>query len=160
MNKIDHEYITELIDKVRAGDSDAFAEIYAATYQKQFEMAFKQLGDYQLAQEVLQEVYIYAIKHLDSLLAPRLLTQWLNKINCEICFRYRAQDNEYINIEGSSFRFRQIAELPFSEAQAIMLRYCSDLGISETSRIMDCDRAAVKRYTLNGINRLNRIMQK
>ncbi|MBQ0005013.1 MAG: hypothetical protein KBS68_04030 [Clostridiales bacterium] len=159
MNNNDNEYMVELTDRIRSRDSNAVAEFFAITYQKQFEIAYKQLGDYQLAKEVLQEIYIYAIRNMDSLTDPKLLSQWLNQINCRLCFKYRLQDRDYMTIEGSQFRFGQIAELPLSEAQAIMLRYCSNFHIGETAKIMECSKADVKRYTANGLNRLKKIMQ-
>ena len=34
MAALDYNYIAELVVKAQHGDSDAFAELYAATYQK------------------------------------------------------------------------------------------------------------------------------
>lgn len=36
MAELNYDYIAKLVRKTQAGDSDAFAELYAATYKKQY----------------------------------------------------------------------------------------------------------------------------
>ena len=36
MADLDYQYLAKIVIRAQAGDSDAFAELYAATYQKQY----------------------------------------------------------------------------------------------------------------------------
>lgn len=102
MPSLDYNYMAELVVNAQSGDSDAFAELYAATYQKQYQFAYSYLKDEYLAQDALQETYIVALKEISKLKDPMLLVAWLNQINFRICFklnkkqkRYDAEMNEY-----------------------------------------------------------------
>ena len=92
MSALDYNYIAELVVSAQGGDSDAFAELYAATYQKQYHFAYSYLKDEYLAQDALQETYIIALKELSKLQDPMLLVAWLNQINFRVCYQlYRKQ---------------------------------------------------------------------
>lgn len=39
--ELDYDYIAKLVRKTQAGDSDAFAELYTATYQSQYRFAYQ-----------------------------------------------------------------------------------------------------------------------
>ena len=64
--ELDYDYIAKLVRKTQAGDSDAFAELYTATYQSQYRFAYQYVKDSYLAQDILQEVYILVLKNLDT----------------------------------------------------------------------------------------------
>lgn len=51
MSSLDYNYIAELVTRAQAGDSDGFAELYAATYQRQYHFALRYLKDEYLAQD-------------------------------------------------------------------------------------------------------------
>ena len=40
MAKLDYKYITRLVTQAQSGNSDAFAELYAATYQETYAFAY------------------------------------------------------------------------------------------------------------------------
>ena len=60
--ELDYDYIAKLVRKTQEGDSDAFAELYTATYQSQYRFAYQYVKDPYLAQDILQEVYILVLK--------------------------------------------------------------------------------------------------
>lgn len=45
MAELDYDYIAKLVRKTQAGDSDAFAELYAATYKKQYYFTYQYVKD-------------------------------------------------------------------------------------------------------------------
>ena len=79
MAELDYEYISGLVKKAQKGNSDAFAEIYAATYQKQYKFTYQYVKDAYLAQDILQEVYILVLKNITKIKNPRLFISWLNQ---------------------------------------------------------------------------------
>lgn len=95
MPALDYSYMAELVVNAQSGDSDAFAELYAATYQKQYQFAYSYLKDEYLAQDALQETYIIALKELSKLKDPMLLVAWLNQINFRVCFQLHKKQKRY-----------------------------------------------------------------
>lgn len=39
--ELDYDYLAKLVERTQMGDSDAFAELYTATYQKQYRFAYQ-----------------------------------------------------------------------------------------------------------------------
>lgn len=95
MESIDYKHITDLVLRAQAGSSDAFAELYAATYQKQYLYAYHYLKDEYLAQDALQETYILALKNLAKLKDPTLVISWLNQINFRVCYALNKKQARY-----------------------------------------------------------------
>ena len=86
MAELDYDYIAKLVKKTQVGDSNAFAELYAATYKKQYYFTYQYVKDAYLAQDILQEVFILVLKNIKSLKNPRLFISWLNQINFRVCY--------------------------------------------------------------------------
>lgn len=42
--ELDYDYIAKLVRKTQEGDSDAFAELYTATYQSQYRFAYQSIN--------------------------------------------------------------------------------------------------------------------
>ena len=109
--ELDYDYIAKLVRKTQEGDSDAFAELYTATYQSQYRFAYQYVKDPYLAQDILQEVYILVLKNLDTLKNPRLFVSWLHQITFRICFdtwqkrKRQEQELDYIS-SGQTSLFR------------------------------------------------------
>ena len=180
MAELDYEYIGGLVEQAKDGDSDAFAELYAATYQKQYMFSYCYLKDEFLAQDALQETYILALKNLASLNDPKLFVSWLNQINFRVCFnmsskqkRWNDETAEYsaesfiswpsadpspeeqvIFIDNRDYLLNMVMALPYSESQVIFLHYYKHMRIDDIAYLMDISKSTVKRYLLSGKKRL------
>lgn len=177
MSKLDFSYLSELVEQAQDGDSNAFAEIYAATYQNQYRFSNSYLRDVYLAQDAVQETYILALRNLNKVRDPSLFLAWLNQINFRVCYQMQkrlarvtpvsdeqlefqpdapAADPEYevIRIDSSEYIIKQVMNLPFTESQAILLRYYRNLKIDEIAELMDVSRSTVKRAIASGCKRL------
>ena len=184
MAQLDYQYIGSLVDKVQEGDSNAFAELYAATYQKQYYIAYKYLNDEYLAQDALQEIYISALKNIGSIKDTKLFVSWLNQINFRTCFKLNEKQKRYnqemaaysegyqqyvdteadpesqvVNIDERKYIVKQIMALPFTESQSIMLKYYNNLKIEEIAEILGVSKSTVKRNIANGQKRLQKILK-
>ena len=93
MAELDYEYLDRLLKKAKEDDSDALAELYAATYRKQYRYACQYIEDPFLAQDILQDVYICAFENIESLDDSRCLVSWLEEINGRICHEASLQDH-------------------------------------------------------------------
>lgn len=178
MSDLDYQYLASLAAYAREGNSDAFAELYAATYQNQYRFACSYLKDELLAQDAVLDTYLLALKNIAALKDTNLFIPWLNQIMFRVCFRLQKKKQpeenniieyeelekrppddldpeEYIiRIDGHDFIIRQVMNLPFTESQVIILRYYNHLEIGEISRLMDMSRSAVRKYLSSGCKKL------
>lgn len=180
MASLDYKYLKKLVLKAQIGDSDAFAEIYAATYKQQYLFSYGYLHDEHLAQDALQETFTLALKNIATLRDPSLLVAWLNQINFRVCYgmkkkQYRYDNelsdyedivaNEYrdesknpetvtIRIDSKEYIMKQILTLPFTESQVIILKYYNNFKNNDIAKLMDISRSSVKRYLRSGKLRL------
>ena len=177
MTTLDYDYLAKLVVKSRTGDSDAFAELYTATYSKQYRYAYQYVKDPNLAQDIIQEVYILVLRNLDALKDPRLFVSWLNQITFRVCYNFKnrlaMRNEEEISLEmqknTDSFFGRELSpeekvslkyertelmkcvlDLQPKEAQAIIMRYYNNMTIEDIADAMDCSRSTVKRRLAAG----------
>lgn len=172
--ELDYDYLAKLVRKTQAGDSDAFAELYTATYQSQYRFAYQYVKDSYLAQDILQEVYILVLRNIHTLKNPRLFVSWLHQINFRICFdtsqKKHRHEEELLNatvnqqfaenvIFGSSTDPEKrilkkdtqeqiknaILSLPAHFAQPIIMRYYNNMSLDDIADAMDCSKSTVKR---------------
>ena len=179
MADMDYKYIGELVSRAVSGDSDAFAELYAATYQRQYLYACCYMKDEFLAQDALQETYITALKNLGSLRDPKLFISWLNQINFRVCYamaarqaRYNAEMESFadtadtrpdtgqtpeeraVQVDTDEYLMQQVMALPCTESQVILMHYFNNLKIEDIAYIMEISKSTVKRYLASGKARL------
>lgn len=167
MSVLDIQYVADLVTDARNGDSNAFAELFAATYQKQFAFAYSYLQDDFLAQQALQETYIQAMTDLAKLREPALVVVWLNQLTLKACFRIRqgsdriagaadseAPENRLLTIDGRQYSVRQLMTLPFSEAQALLLSRLCGMKTGGIASLLEIRRSEVRRYMDKGRRRL------
>lgn len=189
MNSLDYKYIAQLVIRAQMGDSDAFAELYAATYQRQYLYSLKYLRDEYLAQDALQETYILALKNLTKLKDPTLVISWLNQINFRVCYNMHLKQQRYnqemnvteedlenvtsdvtsqatatpedsvVLVDSRRYLINQILNLPFTESQVILLKYYRNMKLEEIAQLMDISRTSVKRYLKAGRERLAKVLQ-
>lgn len=185
MVDLDYQYIASLVEYAKEGDSDAFAELYVATYQKQYRFACSYLKDEYLAQDAIQDAYMLVLKNIAALKDASLFISWLNQITFRVCFnlqkKLKKQQEEFVvydyedlerqpsddldpeeyivKIDENDFIIRQVMNLPFTESQIIILRYYNNLKIREISRLMDMSGSSVKRYLASGRKKLELLLK-
>ena len=74
MSSLDTQYIADLVLQAQEGSSNAFAELFAATYQKQYAFAFSCLHEDFAAQRALQNAYTQALGSGQAYSMRQLLT--------------------------------------------------------------------------------------
>lgn len=184
MKEFNHNYLAGLVIRSQQNDSDAFAELYAATYNKVYNYARHYLRDDFLAQDAVQEIYISALKNITKIQDPTLFIAWLNQICFHVCYDMAAKnsqgaasvDDEILEVvrdehpdsnpeskyqkEDELSRLREaIASLPFNERQVITLRFLNNMKLEEVADAMEISRSSVKRYLASGKDALAKIMK-
>ena len=184
MKEWDIPYIAGLVKKAQQNNSDAFAELYALTYNKVYNYARHYLHNDFLAQDALQEIYISALKNIIGLNDPTLFIAWLIRISFHVCYDMgknqkntadSSADAELLEIvedehiysnpeenyqkKDEHLRLKEaLNQLPFQERQVIIMRFYNDMKLEEIAAACGISRSTVKRLLASGENTLKRIM--
>ena len=76
---------TKLIQRVLAGDDNAFSML-VGKYQKQVHaLAWRKIGDFHIAEEITQDTFLKAYKRLATLKKPQRFASWLYVIAANRC---------------------------------------------------------------------------
>ena len=175
----DHEQtmtddLTALVRRAQQNDSEAFGQLYALTYAKQYGFARHYLCDEFYAQDAAQEVYIRAFGNIGKLKEPKCFFAWLMRINFHVCQDMAARHRKcfiladdkleeapderiFSNPERlllQKIRERELWEvlnrLPVKERNALLLRYLSQMSLKEVARKLGCSVSSVTRYLNRG----------
>lgn len=170
-SSFDQQYFALLASRVREGDPDAFAELYAATHDTLYRSVWYVLRNPEDAQDVMQEIYISVYKNIGSLKIDRLLLPWMRQIAyhscCDFLRETRAPQDMFVELNDTTAPPRLSDDNPFSqvndrdtwnrvkaaldrrparERQAFLLRYETGLKLEEVADFMGTSLATVKRY--------------
>ena len=98
---------TELIQRILDGDQNAFANLIRK-YQKQIHtLAWRKIGDFQIAEDIVQETFLQVYQKLETLEDPTQFTRWLYQIANRFCIA-RIRKN---SIQTQSLEETDISEI-------------------------------------------------
>ena len=174
MPNLDLSYVADLIRQAQDGDSNAFAEFFAATYQKQYEFSLHCLNDRFLAVDALKSTYTNALRNLSRVRDALLCIPWLTQYNIRSCMELQEKqrimeikqsgdkknmsfkpEDRTISIDGQVYGLHRIMSLPFTESQSIILRYHFGMEVKDIASILELKSKEVKRHIHSGCGRLN-----
>lgn len=166
----DYEYIASLVIQAQRGSSNAFAELYVMTYDNVYNYACHYLHDTFLAQDIVQEIYIQALRKINDLKNPSVFIAWLNQIAFHVCFHTCQKNNSQYGLVSDQILFsiydekternpeahvvqqyertalqQAIDALPATEKQIIIMKYYNKMTIEEIASALDISRSTVKR---------------
>lgn len=163
----------EVIEKVLAGDIEAFSVIIKKYQEKTFNYVYSQVKDYDEALDITQEIFIMTIEALRSFRRESKFSTWFYSIMVNYCKNYRKKNRRYnlVPINGSkgdeeynlqltderenpekevvmndSLRIvrEEINRLPDDYRDILMLRDIEGLSYNEVAEILDISLSNVK----------------
>lgn len=158
MATLDYEYLDGILKKARAGDGNAFAELYTATYQTQYHLIYQDTRDARLALDILLKLYITALQDIDTLESSRHLLGWLDEIRWNICeniFQERGQEykrSSQTSVSTSSPQSLQEGWLDSFTANQVLTHILSVCGLEASDVPVDV-LESWKNYIKPGIYR-------
>lgn len=153
MEKLDQIYLTDLVIRSRQGDSNAFAELYAATGGRVYAYAFSLLSDRNAAAEALRDVMTLALRGLPGLTDPELYLPWV----CRICFRRCAPSGEdVLAVPGGAVPVSRVMQLPLAESQVLLMRFGQGYSRREIGEMLNFSPGLIRRCLRSGEKRLRR----
>jgi RNA polymerase sigma-70 factor (ECF subfamily) len=165
-----------LLDRARRRDADAFTRLYEATYRRVFSYLLARLGVQATAEDLLQEVYLAALRGLDRFRgnSEGEFIAWLFKIAHgrvvdHLRSKYRhpevsrgdVQPSDAINpLDAIDERLglREIAvalaKLTEDQRDVVLNRFVFGFDLEETSRLMRKNVGSVKALQHRALRRL------
>lgn len=90
----------DIIDRCKTGDQKAFYEIYKLYSTAMLNICYRVLGNQEEAEDVLQEAFVSAFKHISSYQGKASFGAWLKKIVVNKAISYlRKQQVELVELE-------------------------------------------------------------
>ena len=152
----------ELVEKLKQGNPDAVEQMYNANVDRVYSLVFNQVDrDHEVAQEIVQETFIAAVKSVKFFQVRSSIFTWLCSIvNRKIADYYRRKKREdkhrvgydiesekmsnssqgttaHGETEDLNIVVRQaLAKLPLHYRQAIIFKYVEGFSVSDIGEIM------------------------
>jgi len=90
------------LDELRAGNRDEYARLVETYYEMIYNLAFRMLNDPQDAEDILQETFLKAYRHLKGFDGRSSLSTWLYRIATNEALMYlRRRRMETVSIDES-----------------------------------------------------------
>ncbi|WP_062049533.1 RNA polymerase sigma factor [Bacillus sp. JCM 19034] len=169
----------ELIDEIHNGSQAAMEVLVKRYYKFIFSYIYRKIGDYHLAYDMTQEVFIKMMKSINRFHGSGEFKHWLLKIavnHCRDYYRSSAykkkvgeeelanqlpDENEsvsdLISKKADSERVKEaISQLPTYQREAIILRFYHELKIKEISDVTNSNEDTVKSRVKQGVVKLKK----
>ena len=160
---------TRLIARLREGDADAFALVYARHQERIFRYAYHLLGHREDADDVKQETFVRAFEARENFRNQCSITTWLLAICGNICRdRIKSWERRQVRADGGlqgeitaspacadpakiveradtqAIIRKALYGLPPSQREAIVLREIEGLTHQEMAEVLGCTVAGAK----------------
>ena len=155
MEILDQTYLNELVIRSERGDSNAFAELFAAVWEGQYFYIYSMLTDHTEAESALQEVFSQALQRLPSLSRADLFLPWISRISFLYC-RDRQEDTIGDERTGHPVSLSRFLNLPLTESQILIMTYVQNLPDERIGQILNIRRLLLNRYRKDGLRHLKK----
>ncbi len=151
-------------------DVSAFSEFVGARSASLFRTAYLVIGDYQLAQDLLQDSLVRAYVAWSRMRDPAKAEAYTRRIIVTTAISWRRRrsfherptgylpeavvGDETDRVGVCDELWRELHLLPPRQRAAVVLRYCQDLSEAQTAELMDCSVGTVKRQVFVALGKL------
>jgi RNA polymerase sigma-70 factor (ECF subfamily) len=151
-----------LVQQARAGDGEAFTELFNRLHQPVLNYVYHMLGDRQRAEDVTQDAFIRAHDRLDKLGPPYDFKSWVFRIASNLAIDMLRRERRLVNLDedepmmppdGPTTRrpaerkvqrqqekravWASLDQLPTNYRQALVLREINQFSYQEVSHALD-----------------------
>ena len=175
--------LAEVLSRVRAGDADAWGELYRRYAPAIFRFCRRALPTREDAEDATTEIFMKVCKKIGSFDSSRPFTAWLYKVASNHCWdmlrRRRVRQNletedveslplenpdpsqiEHLQAEQASEGVRAgLAKLPDRARMALTLRYYAEMSYDEIADILGVRRAFVGVLLLRARQQLREVLR-
>lgn len=155
---------------LRQPDHEAFSEFASARSASLFRTAYLVIGDFQLAQDLVQESLVKTYLAWPRLRDVTKAEAYTRRVIVTTCISWRRRRSfgerpaddvpDAGAIDPTTLLPEQgelwtaVAQLPPRQRAAVVLRFCEDLSQDQTAELMGCSVGSVKRHTSLALDKL------
>lgn len=167
----------ELVEEIKNGNHSAMEVLINRHYKPVFAYVYRKIGDYHLAYDLTQEIFIKVVKSIHTFKPEGTFQNWLLTIavnHCRDYFRNRSfQDSKQVqhfkypieddkssvwDLFNRKSEHKRVTEalqsLPDFQREAIILKFYHGLKIKEIAAITNSNESTVKSRLKQGIEKL------
>ena len=169
-----------LVRHAANGDAAAWEALMVTHQEAVFRLAYLLLGDPDDAEDVAQESFLRAWKHLGSFDPTRPLRPWMLSITANLARNRRRSAGRYFAALMRAFRdepasehieersaqnfqanelWKAVQKLGELDQQIVYLRYFLELPVTETAQILQVAEGTVKSRLSRALEKLRNIIQ-
>lgn len=170
-----------LILRAANGDVNAWEPLVLAHQQAVFRLAYLLLGDPDDAEDIAQETFLRAWKHIQAFDSTRPLKPWLLSITSNLASNRRRSAGRYLAALTRAFRdeprssaieekysqhmqandlWKAVQTLKIPDQQIVYLRYFLDLSVAETAEVLQVAEGTVKSRLSRALEKLRNVIQR
>ncbi len=157
--------IAILVEKVQAGNEEAFEALYHEIWPIIYYLIFTDIGNKEAAKDIAQEAILLVYRDIKNLRNPLAFNEWVRRLVINQSTRYiqkKSKENNMeffdasievdigntpeenvIKKEQTQWLFEAIADLPREQRQSVFLYYYDYRSITEIAAILETSEAAV-----------------
>jgi len=169
-----------LVRHAADGDALAWESLVRAHQEAVFRLSYLLLGDPDDAEDIAQETFLRAWKHLRRFDSTRPLRPWLLSIASNLASNRRRSAGRYLAALTRAFRnepkpaaveeqsakhveakdlWQAVQKLNMQDQQIVYLRYFLDLTVAETAEVLQAAEGTVKSRLSRALEKLRGIIK-
>jgi RNA polymerase sigma-70 factor (ECF subfamily) len=164
----------ELVQAVRGGDLEAFALLVDRYQERVLAAAWHLVGDRDAADDLAQDTFVEAFRHIGRLRDPSRLGGWLHGIAQRLCYKWLRRHARLTNAEIETFEqlpappprndepgelCQLINELPAQYRQVLAARYLEDMEYEAIAEMLGTTVNNVRVRCHRAKNRLRELFE-
>jgi len=164
-----------LILRAQSGDKQAFDELLKSIQAALFRYIFRLVGEYALAEDILQEVFIIIYRKIRWLENPKLFRAWVYRIASRETFKHLKKEKRWseqlrneeilekvpVKTSEEIYEPELIEKLPMLMSEVspasravLILHYLDETPLSEVAEILNISLGTVKSRLAYGLTNL------
>jgi len=183
------ELENQIIEKVIAGDTDAFEELLLANQNNVYNLALKMTGNQADAEDISQEAFFKAFRLLDSFRGESRFSVWLYRLTYNLCIDFLRKNKKTSTIslsqqydDSDDYEFditdtseqpentvlrremrdiidKSISELDLLHREIIIMREVADMSYFDIAKTLNISEGTVKSRLSRARKNLARILE-
>lgn len=168
----------ELVQRSQRGDVEAFSTLVRKYQQVVYNIAYRFVRDPNLAEDMAQESFLKAYKHIKGFRGDCAFSTWLYRVTCSVCLtelskrkkrgEVELQPNTPTSSVESNVTERELAEkirncvtlLPERYAMVLTLYYLNGLPYEEIAEILEIPVGTLKTWMFRARKQLRKVVEK
>ena len=164
---------SELVERARRGDGEAFAELLRPEYRSAIRLAKTLLHNVDEAEDAVQEAAFKAWRKLDNLRTGSPIRPWFLAIVANQCRSVRRakwwssrtdqvppeEETEGGDVAGSIDLRRAVAQLDYDQRLVLVLRYFMDMPFEEIALMLEISPKAARSRVERAVKHLRPMLR-